>query len=231
MYCIKCGVKLADSEHVCPLCGTVVFHPDLAQPEGESLYPANQMPALRLNHVGAQFLVSILFLIPILITLVCDLQYFHGVTWSGFVIGALILIYTIFVLPRWFPRPNPAVFVPVGFCAVLLYLLYINLATGGKWFLSFAFPLTCGIMIISSAVVALLKYLKRGRLYVFGGAAIATGAFMPLVEYLANITFHVPQAPLWSLYPLTALCLLGIMLLTISICRPMRDYLEKKLFL
>ena len=26
MYCIKCGVELADSEKVCPLCGTRVFH-------------------------------------------------------------------------------------------------------------------------------------------------------------------------------------------------------------
>ena len=29
MYCINCGVKLADTEHICPLCGTEVFHPEL----------------------------------------------------------------------------------------------------------------------------------------------------------------------------------------------------------
>ena len=27
MYCVKCGVELADSQRVCPLCGTRVFHP------------------------------------------------------------------------------------------------------------------------------------------------------------------------------------------------------------
>mgnify|MGYP001071229356 CR=1 FL=1 len=27
MYCVNCGVELADSETVCPLCGTRVFHP------------------------------------------------------------------------------------------------------------------------------------------------------------------------------------------------------------
>ena len=27
MYCIKCGVELADSEKSCPLCQTPVFHP------------------------------------------------------------------------------------------------------------------------------------------------------------------------------------------------------------
>ena len=35
MYCIKCGVELADSEKVCPLCGTRVFHPDLPCGSGE----------------------------------------------------------------------------------------------------------------------------------------------------------------------------------------------------
>ena len=41
MYCIKCGVELADSEKVCPLCGTRVFHPDLPLPDGEAPYPAD----------------------------------------------------------------------------------------------------------------------------------------------------------------------------------------------
>mgnify|MGYP000840753951 CR=1 FL=1 len=39
MYCIKCGVELADSERVCPLCGTRVFHPDLPCGQGEPPYP------------------------------------------------------------------------------------------------------------------------------------------------------------------------------------------------
>ena len=42
MYCIKCGVELADSERVCPLCGTRVFHPDLpcGQGGGRAALPA-----------------------------------------------------------------------------------------------------------------------------------------------------------------------------------------------
>lgn len=39
MYCIKCGVELADSEKVCPLCGTRVFHPDLPRSESEAPFP------------------------------------------------------------------------------------------------------------------------------------------------------------------------------------------------
>ena len=44
MYCIQCGVKLADSEKKCPLCGIRVYHPDLEQPKGEKLYPKNRYP-------------------------------------------------------------------------------------------------------------------------------------------------------------------------------------------
>ena len=44
MYCIKCGVELADSEKVCPLCGTRVFHPDLpcGQADCFFLHPLGQ---------------------------------------------------------------------------------------------------------------------------------------------------------------------------------------------
>ena len=36
MYCIKCGVELADSEKVCPLCATRVFHPEMPMRDGEA---------------------------------------------------------------------------------------------------------------------------------------------------------------------------------------------------
>ena len=42
MYCINCGVRLEDTEKVCPLCHTTVpFHPDIERKEAESLYGAN----------------------------------------------------------------------------------------------------------------------------------------------------------------------------------------------
>ena len=51
--------------------------------------------------------------------------------WSGFASGGILLLYVLTVLPLWFKRPNPVIFVPVDFAAIILYLLYIDLATGG----------------------------------------------------------------------------------------------------
>lgn len=230
MYCIKCGVKLADSEKQCPLCGTVPFHPELPRTEGESLYPPNRYPVQQVSHQGARIVVTTAFLLPLVITLLCDLQINRAVTWSGFVIGALIVGYAVLVLPFWFKRPNPVVFVPCDFVAVGLYLLYINIATGGDWFFSFGFPVVGCLGLIVSAVVALLRYLRRGKLYVFGGAMIALGGFMPLMEFLLNHTFHHPYMG-WSVYPLAALVVLGGMLIFLAICRPARETMERKFFI
>lgn len=231
MYCIKCGVKLADTEKQCPLCGTVPFHPDIDRVAADRLYPQDRYPMQQVSRKGIMIVLITLFLLPLLITLLCDLQINGTVTWSGYVMGALLLGYVVLVLPFWFKQPNPVIFVPCDFVAVGLYLLYIDLATGGDWFLSFAFPVVACLGTIVTTVVVLLRYLRRGKLYIFGGAGIALGAFMPLMEYFINFTFHRPRFTAWSLYPLIALVLLGGMLIFLAICRPARETMERKIFL
>ena len=230
MYCIKCGVKLAEHQKQCPLCSTVVFHPDI-QPSGDLPYPAQRQPAPQMRSHAALVIVTTRFLIPLLITLLCDYQINNSVTWSGYVVGALVVFYTMFVLPYWFRNPNPVVFVPCSFAAVGVFLLYISWTTEGGWFLSFAFPVTGAVGLIVTAVVTLLKYVGKGQLYIIGGAFIALGLFMPLMEFLLNLTFGFPQALIWSGYPLVSLVLLGGMLIFLAICRPARETMERKFFL
>ncbi len=232
MYCVNCGVKLEDTEKKCPLCGTVVFHPALPRPEGERLYPADKYPVQQQMSRGTGLvIITALFLLPLIITLLVDLQINRVVTWSGYVMGALVLGYVVTVLPLWFRKPNPVIFVPVDFAALGVYLLYISLKTQGGWFLSFGFPVVGGLGLIVTAVVTLCRYLRRGRLYVFGGAAIALGAFMPLMEFLVNITFDLPRFFAWSLYPLTVLVLLGGVLIYLAISRSAREMMERKFFI
>jgi len=231
MYCIKCGVELADSEKSCPLCSTEVFHPRLPHPESDSLYPQTVMPLPRWNPLGALFVITVLFLLPVLLCLLGDIRVHGGVTWSGYVAGGMVVFYTAVILPGWFRRPNPVVFTPVVFAVIGLYLLYINLFTGGAWFLSFAFPLTGGLALLFTALAALLYYLRQGQLYIFGGFFISLGIFMLLAEFLLRFTFHRPAPLSWSLYPMITLVLLGLMLIVIALCRPLRESLARRFFL
>lgn len=231
MYCIKCGVKLADSEKECPLCMTRVFHPDLESPNGEKPYPQGKYPPSKPRSLLGQIIVTALFLLPILIVPLIDRQLSGGIVWSGFVVGALLLCYVMIVLPTWFRRPNPVIFVPCSFIAIAAYLLYINFAVGGNWFLSFAFPITGCIGLIITAVVTLIKYVPKGIFFTLGGACIALGGLMLLTEFLLSITFSLPWFIGWSLYPLIALAILGGLLIYIGTNRAARELLARKLFI
>ena len=231
MYCIKCGVKLAASEKECPLCRTRVFHPDLDIPQGDPLYPRGKYPAAKPRSLLAQVIISFLFLLPLLIVPLCDLQLNGQIVWSGYVVGALLLSYVVIVLPTWFRRSHAEVFVPCTFAAIALYLLYIDLTVKGGWFLSFALPITGGVGLIVTAVAVLLKYVKKGAYFIIGGAFIAFGGLMLMMEFLLSITFGLPWFIGWSLYPLIALCVLGGLLIYIGGNRAAREMLARKLFI
>lgn len=230
MYCIHCGVKLADSEKCCPLCGTVPFHPDIPRVEGKPLYPVECYPRQQVSRKGFLGVVTILLLIPVLVSLICDLSLHGKITWSGYVIGAIALSYMVVVLPLWFRHPNPVIFVPCAIAATGLYVLYIDLSVKGGWFLGFAFPVIGFVGILVSTVVILTRYLRRGTLYIYGGALMALGAFLPVMELLMTNTFSLKFVG-WSWYPLVALVLLGGALFFLALCRPARETAERKLFL
>ncbi len=231
MYCVQCGVNLADTEAQCPLCHTEVYHPAIRREPSEPLYPIGKYPTANKRTLWPQALITAALVLPISIVLLCDLQFSPRVTWSGYVIGGLLVGYVIGLLPTWFKKPNPVIFTPCGFAAVGLYLLYINLQTDGNWFLSFAFPIVGGLGLIVTAVVTLLRYVHGGKLYIFGGAAIALGAFALLIEYLLTVTLPTIHFVGWSLYPLTAFVLLGGLLLFLGICRPARETMQRKSFI
>lgn len=231
MYCVKCGVALADTEKQCPLCGTTVYHPDIPRPDVPPLYPNRKIQEPHIHPWGVLLIVTVLFLLPISICLVSDWSINGQIQWAGYVVGALSVLYVMAVLPAWFHHPNPVVFVPCTFTAIAVYLLYINYAVDGHWFLTFAFPITAYLGVLLTAIVTLHRYTRKGALYINGGACLAFGGFILLLEYLLHINFGLPGLGTWSPYPLIVFSLLGITLIVIAIVPAFRDSLERKIFL
>ena len=228
MYCANCGVKLADTEKRCPLCGTEAYHPDIERPEVDPLYPKDFVPKRELSKTTLHIILLAIFMIPIFVTLYCDFYINRSITWSAYVIFAVSLVYIICILPFWFKRPTPAVFVPIDFLVLILFLHYINFATGGDWFLSFAFPVVTYLGLIVTAACVLLYYLKKGHLYVIGGFFIALGFFMDIIELFLMITFKVDFNG-WSIIPMIPLVLLGLSIIAIATSRNIREALARKL--
>ena len=171
----------------------------------------------------------ILFLIPIIVTFFSDMQFDGRLDWFGYVAGAIVTMYLIFALPQWFKAPNPVIFVPCGFVAVALYLWYINIAASGTWFLPFALPTLSGLAVITCTLVTLLRYLRRGKLYVVGGVMAALGVWVWMVEMLMVATFGFSFIG-WSVYPLASLVLIGGLMIYLAMNSSAREKIERKIF-
>ena len=230
MYCIKCGVKLSDGQTICPVCNTRVYHPDLEIIENNT-YPKGPFKSEEFNRKGLMFVITILFLIPLILPVILELTWHDRIEWSGYVAGGTLVFYISFILPSWFKRANPVIFVPCSFVVSTGYLLYICLHTGGKWFMPFVFPLALSMAVIVSAITTLLYYLKRGKLYVVGGGLIALGLWTVLLELLIRSTFGVYSIVMWSSASLTVLALSGITLIIIAIVKPLKESLRRIFFI
>lgn len=229
MYCVNCGIKLADSEEKCPICSTLPDKPILRDTSVQKLYPANRYPEISGRKGALNGTILFLFVIPLLITFLVDLRSIDGLNWFWYTLGAVLLGYIVLALPLWFRKPNPVIFVPCDFVAAALYLLLIALMTGGGWYLSFALPVTVCAGMIVTAVITLLRYIQKGRLYIFGGGFIAIGAHLLMTELLLGVTFEISFVG-WSIYPLIALSMLGILLIFLAINSNAREKMERKLF-
>ena len=228
MYCANCGVKLADTEKRCPLCGTEAYHPDIKRPEVHPFFPQDFVPKRELSKSTIHIIILTIFLVPILVTLYCDLYINKSIGWSAYVAFSMSILYIIAILPFWFKKPTPAVFVPIDFFVIALFLQYINYATNGDWFLSLAFPLVTYLGLVVTAFAVLLYYLKKGHLYVVGAFFIALGGFMEVIELFLMVTFKV-NFDGWSIYPMIPLALIGLGMIAIATSRNIKAALARKL--
>lgn len=231
MYCVKCGVELADSEKKCPLCGTRVYHPDWEQKKSKGPYPPYRKGEEQFNRKGILFLLTVLFVLPLILCLLIDLRMNGYMCWSGYVVGGLGLAYLSFVLPLWFKHPRAMAVLSFFFGGTALYVGYICWNVGGKWFWTMVLPVILYIAAAVLALVALIRYLRRGYLFIACGGVYALGGFTVMLEFLIRYTFGVRRLFLWSMYPLVVCLIVGTALLVIGLCRPLRESLQKKFFL
>ena len=85
MYCVKCGVELADSEKKCPLCGTPVFHPDIPRNLSDPPFPPDRR--IRPEDVNRS---GILFVLTVALSFVVFSLLANSFNWAGFGIDLAI---------------------------------------------------------------------------------------------------------------------------------------------
>lgn len=232
MFCINCGIELSEGQKICPICQTRVFHPDFKNSDALPTYPRKAFKSEEFNIKGLLFIITLLHLIPIVFALILDLNLNGKIDWMGFVVGAVLVIYTCAVFPLWFKKPNPVLFIPCDFVVLAVYLWYICFQIEHNWFWPLALPITAMTFIIVMSMIVLLKKVKKGRLYIFGGEFILSGLFVMVIEQLIHIARHVEHDGfVWSLYPMVFLAVIGVGLIVIEIVKPFKESLRKIFYL
>lgn len=227
MYCVKCGVRLQDGTAQCPLCSTPVWNPEQTKMPSSfsNAYPRTQADV----RYPILAFVTAIFVVICLSSLIFCLNTYHRVFWSGYVMLGIAVVYFSVIFPFWFEKRHPLIFVPLCFVLVCGYLLYICLYNNGTWFLSFAFPIVMIVGAVTTASVALFRYIKKGRIFIMGGLFVAIGGCSMLIEFFQHITFGDTMFT-WSLYSASFFAAVGLFLLISGAIRPMREILQRKLF-
>ena len=227
MYCVKCGVRLQDGVNSCPLCGTPVWNPE--QPEEVRSCPDHYPQSHKESNLPFAVAMTVICALAVAVILTVCFKLYGKLLWGGYAIGGIALFYIVAVLPCWFRKPLVEVFIPVGHAAAALLALFVCLKTGGHWFLSLAFPVALISCLLFTAVACLLKHVRHGKLFIFGGFFLALGGFTVLIELFVHLTFGMPMFQ-WSLYSLIGFSVVGGFLLLAGMIPALRRTLEKQFF-
>lgn len=232
-YCVHCGVELDTSEKCCPLCLTPVNDPASPLKSTKPPYPSRTETVDK--HIDRRFgirLTSILLLIPMAVVLVCDLAVSGGVTWSLYVMGALLCLSCWVLLPLAYNAPRPYLYIQTDISSIALYLLLISLITDGlRWYLPLALPMT--LMAGASATVITL-IIRRASLIGLDKVAgiLVTLAFL-LIGFETAIDNYLGSVVNlnWSPYAFAALIATGLALHFVEKNANLKESIRKRLYI
>lgn len=218
-YCVNCGVELAQSEARCPLCGVEVVNPadPASQGRGPRPYPHRiERINVQVNRRYTAAFLSLILLIPVFVTIFTDIMTGDGVSWSMYVVGSALVLFTSLLLPLLLKRLNAYVCVLLDGLAVLLFLLLIQFIVGKQaWVVPLGLPLTA-LATLYALLIAFLASPRRTMDF-FIRAAIAlsaAGVVVVGVECVIRFAAGTPVYPLWSMYALfPCLVLSGVLLI------------------
>lgn len=119
MYCAHCGVELMKSTDRCPLCETPV-HP-MPAPETSAPCRGRLRRKTRLN-----LLFLALCLHVIAVVLATDLALNNGLSWSVYVMGAVVLVYFWVIFPLLVSKARECLSGALNFGLLAVYLWAIE---------------------------------------------------------------------------------------------------------
>ena len=220
-YCSRCGVEVEPNKEKCPLCDTKIQELEDEEIEYSSKYPEvavdeeerPQRTSKQIRKISWE-IISIVLLMPLLITLSTNLIIDKTVTWALYPISSLILLWFLISMPLIFPK-KPYIVIPGEVIPLTLFLLVIDYLPNQQldWYLTLALPtVALTLVIITTVVFGSIKAKNKGlniaAFVLFAISAICLGLDVIIMSYInQQVTIG------WSLFVITPGLLVGGFLL------------------
>jgi hypothetical protein len=217
-YCSQCGVEVHENTEDCPLCqapiqkGPLQEHPERNYPDQASAYTKLPPLTLRERLRLAREISVILFLIPILFSISIDLFMNRHISWSAYVILALVGALLITIVPLFLPQKK-------GWVNLLIHLILSGVCLGLNgltgWDFAWSLTLALPILLTSWLIIQGILWLRRFRHGPILAASILVGIGLLclVVDATLRSAFSQYMQFGWSLIVISALAPTALLLL------------------
>lgn len=228
-YCVNCGVKLKESEKVCPLCNTKVINPNNLKPEFIPAYSQNIEKAKKVNKKYLCFLITIILMGVTIITVLCNLIFTGNITWSIYVVASILFLNSklSFVLfkNKFFP-----LFIDLLTTETLIYVIaYLN--NGLHWFYYLVCPFIFIIWIYIILCTFVLSKKKYNLLRRFSVAFSFISVILLIIESCIDMYKYEKITINWSIYAILPIIIIGTILFLISYNRKLIEEIKQRIFI
>ena len=228
-YCVNCGVKLKESEKVCPLCNTKVINSNNLKTEFIPAYSQNIEKTKKVNKKYLCFLITIILMGVTIITVLCNLIFTGNITWSIYVVASILFLNSklSFVLfkNKFFP-----LFIDLLTTETLIYVIaYLN--NGLHWFYYLVCPFIFIIWIYIILCTFVLRKKKYNLLRRFSVAFSFISVILLIIESCIDMYKYEKITINWSIYAILPIIIIGTILFLISYNRKLIEEIKQRIFI
>ncbi|GAB6088962.1 hypothetical protein [Spirochaeta dissipatitropha] len=237
-YCSECGVELDPEVSACPLCGIEICKSHAAPTGSQDYAESNEIEDMLAHRPPgyerklAMQILSVVFVTPILVSLVVDWLLSGQATWSLYVGVSLAALWVYSVFPLLFYRHLWLILGASIFMTGFLMWAVDVLDPRARWFWGIGMPILA-VLVLIVAMVTGFSLLSRRR-----GANIAAFVLLGIIGFCTAIDvitkIYVESSdPLltWSLIIVAALLPVAGFLLYFHYALSKKINLRKKLYL
>lgn len=221
---------MSDAEKVCPLCGTEVI--DVHRPLSCEVNPL--FPAIKdTSTINKKFLVismSIIMAIPVFVTIIVDLLVTPGLSWSLYLLGSILLAWTLVVIPKNICK-NPYICIFCDMIMTCILLLIINLLSDkGPWLWQLALPLCLSLGVLAMLITFIMRRRRRRHLAKYAISGLLLCFYLVEIDALVHLFRFNHFALSWSLYAAAPTLVLSIALLIVASVTPLYEWVRRNMF-